>query len=342
MAGLLKAAMCLVLYVLVLVLSIVLFAVGVAMLPLRLVMSPRSFTRLYLYIADYYWKFAVWFGEFAGIQLTLYGDNVPLRENAFVISNHRWGVDFIVYWMLAARKGRLGCLKLMAKDWLKFFPGFGWGGYLLDFVFLKRDWQQDQSTIRETFHRLKTRDLPFWLLSHVEGTRLTPAKLEESKRFARERGLPVMEETLFPRVKVLPRSIFLFRCFSFNLFASFCLCQGFVSVIQELRDMKTPLVLYDTTLMYVDAKTGKTELPSGHPVPGPSTFSLFYSPSSHVHLHVKRYTMQDLPTTDAGLEKWLIDAFVRKQKLLSDFRITHKFPDPCPQPLMYPSMNIPL
>jgi 1-acyl-sn-glycerol-3-phosphate acyltransferase len=202
MVGLLKAAASLVLYVLVLVLSIVLFGVGVAMLPFRLLMKPRSFTRLYLYIADYYWKFAVWFGEFVGIQIALYGDNVPLRENAFVISNHRWGVDFVVYWMLAARKGRLGCLKLMAKDWLKFFPGFGWGGYLLDFVFLKRDWQQDQNTIRDTFHRLKTRDLPFWLLSHVEGTRLTPEKLEESKRFARERGLPVMEETLFPRVKV--------------------------------------------------------------------------------------------------------------------------------------------
>jgi hypothetical protein len=117
--------------------------------------------------------------------------------------------------------------------------------------------------------------------------------------------------------------------------------QGFVAVIQELRDMKTSLVLYDTTLMYVDAKTGKTELPNGHPVPGPSTFSLFYRPSSHVHLHVKRYTMQELPTTDAGLEQWLIDAFVRKQKLLADFRITHKFPNPAPQPLTYPPMLIP-
>lgn len=315
-ATVVKAAVCLVLYVVILSLSIVLFAVGVAMLPLKLLMSPRSFTRLYLYIADYYWKFAVWFGEFVGIQFTLYGDNVPMRENAFVISNHRWGVDFIVYWMLAARKGRLGCLKLLAKDWLKFFPGFGWGGYLLDFVFLKRDWLHDQNTIRDTFHRLKTRDLPFWLLSHVEGTRLTPAKLEESKKFAAERGLPIMEETLLPRVK------------------------GFVSVIQELRDMKTPLVLYDTTLMYVDAVTGKTELPSGHPVPGPSTFSLFFRPSSHIHLHVKRYTMDQLPLTNAGLEQWLIEAFVRKQKLLADFRITHKFPDLCPQPMTFPSMDI--
>jgi hypothetical protein len=97
---------------------------------------------------------------------------------------------------------------------------------------------------------------------------------------------------------------------------------------------------YDTTLMYVDAITGKTETSSGEPVPGPSTFSLFFRPSSHVHLHVKRYTMTDLPKQNAELEKWLIDAFVAKQKLISDFRITHKFPDPRPQPLSYPSMNI--
>jgi hypothetical protein len=30
--------------------------------------------------------------------------------------------------------------------------------------------------------------------------------------------------------------------------------------------MKTPLVLYDTTLMYEDSKTGAIELKSGHPV----------------------------------------------------------------------------
>jgi len=92
--------------------------------------------------------------------------------------------------------------------------------------------------------------------------------------------------------------------------------------------------------MYVDAVTGKTETASGEPVPGPSTFSLFYRPSSHIHLHVKRYTMSDLPKSNAELEKWLIDAFVAKQKLISDFRHSHKFPNPYPVPQGYPSMNI--
>lgn len=126
----------------------------------------------------------------------------------------------------------------------------------------------------------------------------------------------MMEETLFPRVK------------------------GFVSIIQELRDMKEPLVLYDTTLMYVDAKTGKIEYKAGDPVGGPNTFSLFFQPSSHCHLHVKRYTMDDLPKEDKELEKWLINSFVEKNKMLAEFRKTGKFPDPIDIPLTYPSMNI--
>lgn len=272
-----------------------------------------------MYIADYYWKFAVWYGEkWVGLKFYLYGDDVPLRENALVISNHRWAVDFIVYWMLAARKGRLGCLKLMAKDWLKFFPGFGWGGYLLDFVFLKREWAQDQSTIKATFNRLKTRNLPFWLLNHVEGTRITPSKLRESQEFSRQRSLPVMTQTLVPRVK------------------------GFVAIIQELRDIRPePLVLYDTTLMYVDRKTGATQLPNGHPVPGPSMWSLFYAPSSDIHVHVKRYTMDQLPKNDADLERWLIDAFVEKNKILEEFHIKKAFPNPISNELKFPSMAIP-
>ena len=145
---------------------------------------------------------------------------------------------------------------------------------------------------------------------------MTPAKLEASKKFSRERGLPVMEETLFPRLK------------------------GFVAIIQELRDMDPPLVLYDTTLMYVDKKTGKIEYASGAPVGGPNLLTMFYRPSSSIHLHVKRYTMDELPKDNEGLEKWLIDAFVAKNKLLAHFRITGKFPDPCPQPLTFPPMNI--
>lgn len=63
-------------------------------------------------------------------------------------------------------------------------------------------------------------------------------------------------------------------------------------------------------------------------------------PSSIVHLHVKRYTLSELPKTEAELEAWLVESFVEKNRMLREFRITGKFPDPNPQPLAFPSMNV--
>jgi hypothetical protein len=76
--ALLKGVVAFVLYVVILSLSVILFAFGVALLPLRLLMSARSFMKIYLYLADYYWKFAVWFGDWVGVQFNLYGDDVSL------------------------------------------------------------------------------------------------------------------------------------------------------------------------------------------------------------------------------------------------------------------------
>jgi lysocardiolipin and lysophospholipid acyltransferase len=128
-----------------------------------------------------------------------------------------------------------------------------------------------------------------------------------------------MHETLVPRVK------------------------GFVSTIQELRN--TPgmnLVLYDTTLMFTDSVTGAIEYPNKYPVGGPSLWSLMMGrPSSEIHLHVKRYTMSQLPTGDEELEQWLTQSFVVKNEMIANFRKTSQFPNPCKQPLQFPSMNIP-
>ncbi len=111
---------------------------------------------------------------------------------------------------------------------------------------------------------------------------------------------------------------------------------------KELRDSTdVNLVLYDTTLIFTDSKTGAVELANGYPVGGPSLWSIMMGrPSSTVHVHVKRCTMRDLPTTDAGLETWLVDAFVQKNKLIAEFRVRGAFPDVCAQPLEFPTMNI--
>jgi 1-acyl-sn-glycerol-3-phosphate acyltransferase len=64
----------------------------------------------------------------------------------------------------------LGAVKLFAKASIRWIPGFGWGMWVLDFPFLYRNWADDVTMINKTFHKLQTRKLPFWLISHLEGT----------------------------------------------------------------------------------------------------------------------------------------------------------------------------
>lgn len=229
---------------------------------------------------------------------------------------------------------------------------------MLDFVFLKvcrggsavaalltmswqREWAADKNTIAATFHRLKTRQLPFWLINHVEGTRITPSKLVASQAFSREKGLPVMNETLVPRVRGFVSTVQVHPCFA--LFFGIAVDCSYAACEQELRDAaNVNLVLYDTTLMFTDSKTGATEHADGRPVGGPSLWSMMLGkPSATIHVHVRRYTMAQLPASDALLERWLVDAFVAKNALIAQFKATGKFPDVCPQPLQFPSMNIP-
>lgn len=142
----------------------------------------RWFARIIDETCNWYWGQLVSTLEgFGGISFRFTGDKVPLRENALVIANHNCYLDWLILFSLAKRKGRLGCCKFFAKDTVKYVPGMGWGLVLADSIFLKRDWMRDQSTIERTFSRLKHHDLPFWIISFPEGTRLTPDKLAASQ-----------------------------------------------------------------------------------------------------------------------------------------------------------------
>jgi lysophosphatidic acid acyltransferase/lysophosphatidylinositol acyltransferase len=75
--------------------------------------------------------------------------------------------------------------KYFAKDSLKWLPAFGWGMWMLGFIFIKRSWTDDKDTIEQTFSRIRDLKIPVWLVSFLEGTRIRPHKLVEVGYFAR-------------------------------------------------------------------------------------------------------------------------------------------------------------
>lgn len=245
-------------------------------------------------MADWTW----WFMGGKGVEgwgrskYHFYGDKIPKRENSFTVMNHRTLLDWAFLFSIAGRRGRLGVLKFFAKKSITWVPGFGWGIYLLDSLLISRNWLADQNLINQTFAKLKNRKLPFWVVSFLEGTRLTPAKFAESQEYARKKDLPVLNHLLVPRTK------------------------GFVATVSQLR---TELdAIYDVTYAY-----------QGKQVPGVVDFAMRRLPD--LHFHIRRFPMKDIPTDPDALTQWCIQLFVQKDALLEHFHKHGVFPNPAPE-----------
>jgi 1-acyl-sn-glycerol-3-phosphate acyltransferase len=242
--------------------------------------SRRLFRRINRELANTWWGWCVRAVEgIRGTRLELGGDPVPPRENAIVISNHQQMPDIVAVMMLAHRKDRLGDLKFFVKEELKWVPGMGWGMVFLGCVFVRRDWTRDQARIRRAFAAIVDERLPVWLVTYPEGTRLTAAKLERARRYARERGLEPPRHVLVPRTK------------------------GFAAAVQALRNHVA--AVYDLTVGYEEGV--------------PTLWQLALGQVRRIHLHVRRFPIAGLPEGAEALSTWLLERFREKDELLDRF-----------------------
>lgn len=167
-------------------------------------------------------------------------------------------------------------------------------------VFLSRSWERDKRSIEETFSHLRRSNLPFWLMSHPEGTRATPAKIAESKAFAREKGLPVLENVLLPRIK------------------------GLKATLEGLRYGNLDSIL-DVTLCW-DQHCG------------PLPFFFFGQGGARTcHALLREYPVEVLPKSEDELVQWIYDRWEEKDKLVGEFRRTGKFGKYEPVPVTIPA-----
>ena len=261
-------------------------AVQTASVPLR-PFSRQAFRKVNRWTADTWWGLCVTVGDVIHhVTLVLTGDDVPMRENAILVVNHQNMADITFLMAYARSKDRLGDLKWFVKKALKYVPGVGWGMVFLDCLFVERQWSADRASIEATFSRILQDAIPIWLISFVEGTRSTSEKIDQSKAFAKERGLEPLDHVLVPRTK------------------------GFVASVQGLRSHID--AVYDVTIGYENG------------VPTLWQYIKGYAPRAH--LHVRRFPISDVPTEEAALSSWLHDRFREKDALLSHFYEHGSFP----------------
>ena len=257
-----------------------------ASLAIRL-FSPMAFRRANRWMANIWWGWCALGAEkMYGTTLIMSGDNVPAKENAVVILNHQEMADITVIFSFARAKERVGDLKWFVKDVLKYVPGIGWGMLFIDCLFIKRDWTADRDYIHKVFRNILNYNVPIWLMTFVEGTRVRPEKIARSQEYADQQGIAPLKHVLVPRTK------------------------GFVASVQSLRGHID--AVYDLTIGYVDGV--------------PTLWQWIKGYVRKVHLNVRRYAIDGLPESSEDLSRWLIKRFEEKDRLLDSYYTHRVFP----------------
>lgn len=250
--------------------------------------SLKAFRSINRWCANTWWVLC---DEFAKniyrINITQNGDDIPEGENSIVITNHQEMADIPVLFSLARTKKRLGDYKWFVKDIIKYVPGVGWGMLFLDCLFIKRNWTNDRDYINNVFKKILNHRVPVWIISFVEGTRIRPYKLKRAQNYAKEKGFNPPKHVLIPRTK------------------------GFTATVQALRDHID--AVYDVTIGYVEGV--------------PTLWQWTKGQVKRVNLHVRRYSINDLPQDNEDLSLWLIKRFEEKDSLLEYYYNHGAFPN---------------
>jgi 1-acyl-sn-glycerol-3-phosphate acyltransferase len=249
--------------------------------------SRKSFRSINRWFANLWWGWCVIAAEkVLGVVPEFTGDDVPAGENAIIFANHQQMPDILVIMMLGYRKGRLGDMKWFVKAAIKYVPGIGWGMQFLDCIFVKRDWLADKRSILATFERFLTNRIPIWLITFVEGTRITDAKLQKSQTYCQRKKWPHLDHVMYPRTR------------------------GFTAALEGLHGHLD--AVYDVTIGYEGGV--------------PTVVQIYRGLVKKVHIDVRRFPIASLPVAEAERAAWLQERFVRKDQKLETLFRTGAFP----------------
>ncbi|XP_041418711.1 1-acyl-sn-glycerol-3-phosphate acyltransferase delta isoform X2 [Xenopus laevis] len=209
------------------------------------------------------------------------------KENAIVVLNHNFEIDFLCGWNFCERFGVLGSSKVLAKKELSYVPVIGWMWYFLEIVFCKRKWEEDRENVIQGLHNLCDYPEHFWFLIHCEGTRFTEKKHEISMLVAEAKGLPKLKHHLLPRTK------------------------GFAVTVQSLRNVVS--AVYDSTLNFRNNEN-------------PTLVGVLNGKKYHADLCVRRIPLEEIPEDEKECASWLHKLYQEKDAFQEEYYKTGIYP----------------
>ncbi|MXQ92595.1 hypothetical protein E5288_WYG005685 [Bos mutus] len=210
------------------------------------------------------------------------------KENAIVVLNHKFEIDFLCGWSLAERFGVLGGSKVLAKKELAYVPIIGWMWYFTEMVFCTRKWEQDRKTVSESLLHLRDYPEKYFFLIHCEGTRFTEKKHQISMQVAQAKGLPSLKHHLLPRTK------------------------GFAVTVRSLRNVVS--AVYDCTLNFRNNEN-------------PTLLGVLNGKKYHADLYVRRIPLEEVPEEEDKCAAWLHKLYQEKDAFQEEYSRTGTFPE---------------
>ncbi|KAH7115323.1 acyltransferase-domain-containing protein [Dendryphion nanum] len=218
-------------------------------------------------------------------------------DRMVLMANHQLYTDWLYLWWIAYTNNMHGFIYIILKESLKNIPIIGWGAQFYNFIFLARNWEEDQRRFKKHLSKLNKATDPMWLIIFPEGTNLSASTREKSKKWAEKNGLQDMKHQLLPRSTGL----------------KFCL--------NELKD--TTEWLYDCTIAYEGVPPGQF---------GQDIFTLRSSffegrPPKSVNMHWRRFHISTIPIGNTkAFEVWLRNRWREKDYMLEYFNRHTRFP----------------
>lgn len=218
-------------------------------------------------------------------------------DRMVLMANHQLYTDWLYLWWIAYTNSMHGFIYIILKESLRNIPIIGWSAQFYNFIFLARNWEEDQRTFKKHLGKLNKPNEPMWLIIFPEGTNLSATTRDKSKKWAEKNGLQDMKHQLLPRSTGL----------------KFCL--------NELQE--TTQWLYDCTIAYEGVPPGQF---------GQDIFTLrstFFEgrPPKSVNMHWRRFRIDSIPIHNTkAFEVWLRNRWREKDYMLEYFNRNNRFP----------------
>lgn len=218
-------------------------------------------------------------------------------DRMVLMANHQLYTDWLYLWWIAYTNNMHGFVYIILKESLRSIPIIGWSAQFYNFIFLARNWEEDQRRFKKALARINNATQPMWLIIFPEGTNLSATTREKSKAWAVKNNLQDMKHQLLPRSTGL----------------RFCL--------NELKDSTE--WLYDCTIAYEGVPPGQF---------GQDIFTLrstFFEgrPPKSVNMHWRRFHISDIPIQNTkAFEVWLRNRWREKDYMLEYFQKHSRFP----------------